>query len=62
VTYGLWNGDRSRDKSHQVQLPFTLDPVADGFSGADGEYYVVKVAFDDQPAGEVYVEARAAKR
>ncbi len=48
VTYGRWN-DRSRDLVHEVALPYTLDPVADGLAADDGAYYVIKVAFEDAP-------------
>lgn len=48
ITYGPWN-DRSGDVSHRVTLPYTLDPEADGLRSADGEYHVIKVAFDGKP-------------
>ena len=48
MTYGRWN-DRTRDIVHEVALPYTLDPIADGLAADDGVYYVIKVAFDHAP-------------
>ena len=36
----------------------TIDPVADGLSAADGEYYVIQVAFDEAPSRSLTVEAK----
>ena len=59
VTYGLWN-DRSTDIIHSsVQLPFILDPAQDGRPVVDGEYYVVKVAFEERPDEDLPVVAEA---
>jgi len=56
LTYGPWN-DRSRDRRlENVALPFVLDPVRDGFSTADGEYYVVAVTFDESTSATVFAE------
>lgn len=59
VTYGLWN-DRSRDVLHNdVSFPFVLNPTADGLSAADGEYYVIKIAFHEIPSQDVAIEVQA---
>ena len=61
ITYGLWN-DRTSDITHQnVSFPFTLDPQRDGLRSADGEYYVIKVAFLDKPSTDIPVEAKTVK-
>ena len=61
VSYGLWNGDRSKDISRTVTLPATIDPANDGLSAADGEYYVISVAVADSPASSIAVTAAVAK-
>jgi hypothetical protein len=57
IAYGAWDGDRSADTVRTVDLPYVLDPTADGRTAADGSYYVVKVAFPASPEGSVPVEA-----
>lgn len=59
IRYGAWN-DRSRDVRRTVRLPYVLDPAADGRSAADGEYYVVMVAFEEAPSATSTVFATAA--
>ena len=55
----LWN-DRRSDVTHRgITLPFTINPQADGLSSADGEYYVVKIAFAGIPQELAYIEAKA---
>ena len=56
ITYGAW-GSREQDVTRTVALPYTLDPAADGKSTADGEYYVIKVAFDEAPSQATAVTA-----
>ncbi|MEM7156666.1 MAG: C10 family peptidase [Myxococcota bacterium] len=56
LTYGAW-GSRDEDVTRTVALPYTLDPAADGKSTADGEYYVIKVAFDEAPSQATAVTA-----
>lgn len=57
ISYGLWNGDRRQDITRKVTLPYTIDPAADGLSNASGNYYVIKVAFAQQPSGPTTVHA-----
>lgn len=61
VSYGPWNGDRRDDVTRSVSLPHTLDPAADGLSAADGQYYVIKVAFDANPTKTLPVTATASR-
>ena len=56
IRYGVWN-DRSRDVTHTVSLPYTLDPERDGLSNSDGEYYVLMVSFDRRPTESTSVIA-----
>jgi len=59
ITYGLWN-DRNSDVIHRnVSFPFVLDPSADGLSSSDGEYYVIKIAFQGMPSRDIPVEVQA---
>ncbi len=61
ITYGSW-GYREQDISHpDVTLPFVLDPVSDGFSGTDGNWMVVKVAFDHYPDAITEVHAKTVR-
>ena len=61
ITYGIWN-DRSTDVTHQnVSFPFTIDPTTDGFNAPDGEYFVIKVAFQNKPTQQTTVEAKTKK-
>ena len=59
ITYGPWN-DRTQDRTYyDVSLLFVLDPVLDGQSVDDGQYYVVVIAFDDDISSAVFVTAES---
>ena len=61
ISYGIWN-DRTTDVTHtNVSLPFTIDPKSDGFSTPDGEYFVIKVAFQTNPSHPTTVEVKTKK-
>lgn len=57
ITYGTW-ADRNSDVTRTVSLPHTIDPAADGKDAKDGNWYVVKVAFDSKPAAKTAVMAK----
>ncbi|MCO7223391.1 C10 family peptidase [Pleionea sp. CnH1-48] len=56
ITYGVWN-DRSKDVTHRVELPYTIDPEADGLNIDDGSYLVIKVKFEQIPSSPTAVTA-----
>ena len=57
ISYGPWSGDRRDDVTHSVTLPYTISPEADGLRTADGDYYVIRVAFDEAPEASESVSA-----
>jgi len=57
ITYGTW-ADRANDTTRTVTLPYTLDPAADGKTVEDGQWYVIKVAFDKKPTAKTAVWAK----
>jgi hypothetical protein len=60
VTYGLWN-DRSKDVTHSVKFPYTIDPITDGIIVKGGDYLVIKIEFDNSPAKTTTVSAQTVK-
>ena len=57
ITYGTWS-KRDGDTTKTVDLPYTIDPVADGKTAKDGDWYVIKVAFPSKPAETTRVWAK----
>ncbi len=57
ITYGNWN-NRGSDVTHTVELPYTIDPSADGKGTNDGQWYVIKVAFPNKPSETTRVWAK----
>jgi len=57
ITYGTWS-NRNGDVTKTVDLPYTIDPVADGKTANDGDWYVIKVAFTGKPAESTPVWAK----
>jgi len=56
IRYGDWS-DRSADVTRTVELPYVVDPAADGLSNEDGGYFVLMVSFDTKPAQSTSVVA-----
>jgi hypothetical protein len=57
ITYGAWS-NRGDDVTKTVDLPYTIDPTADGKSANDGDWYVIKVAFPNKPSATTRVWAK----
>ncbi len=57
ITYGTWS-NRDADVTKTVNLPYTIDPAADGLTVQDGSWFVIKVAFDSKPATKTAVWAK----
>ncbi len=48
IQYGKWN-DRTQDRVYKnIQLPFILNPAADGYKNYDGEYFVIAVTDNEK--------------
>lgn len=60
IRYGAWSS-RGADIERRVSLPYVLDPASDGASVADGEYYVIEVAFAAEPTTDATVSATIVK-
>lgn len=58
LTFGAWD-DRTKDITQEVTLPFVLDPSEFGVSVQDGDWFVLKLAFEDSPANTKVVTVEA---